>query len=136
MSRQNVELVRHSMEAFARGDFATAFSAYDSGIEWSTAVDEPDAHTYRGTSELRRFVASLGDLWADRFDGSMVFEELIGQGAWVVAPWAARLRGRASGIEVEVTETYAVLVRNGRIARVEEHRTTQQALDAVARRQG
>jgi hypothetical protein len=39
-----------------------------------------------------------------------------------------------SGIEVEVSETYAVLLRGGRIVRVEEHRTKEQALEAVRRR--
>jgi ketosteroid isomerase-like protein len=49
----------------------------------------------------------------------------------VVAPWSGRLHGHGSGIEIEVSETYAVLVRDGRIARVEEYRTVEQALEAV-----
>jgi hypothetical protein len=49
----------------------------------------------------------------------------------VVVPWRGRLRGKASGIEVEVSETYAVLLREGKIVRVEEHRTREQALEAV-----
>ena len=32
-----------------------------------------------------------------------------------------------------MSETYAVLVRDGRIARVEEYRTVEEALEAVAR---
>ena len=41
-----------------------------------------------------------------------------------MAPWTARLEGRGSGVVVEVYETYAVRVEEGRIARVDEYRTT------------
>jgi ketosteroid isomerase-like protein len=134
MSQRNVEVVRRSFEAFAGGDFDTAFAAHDSGTQWHTADDEPDVQTYRGIPGLRRFVASLAELWADRFEHEMRFEEFIDCGDWVVVPWSGRLRGRGSGIEVEVSETYAVLLRGGRIVRVEEHRTKAQALEAVRRR--
>jgi hypothetical protein len=36
-----------------------------------------------------------------------------------------------SGIDVEVEETYAVRVREGKIVRVDEFRSTGQALEAV-----
>jgi ketosteroid isomerase-like protein len=135
MSQGNVQVVRRSFEAFAGGDFETAFAAYDPSIEWRTADDEPDAQTYRGMSELRRFVASLAELWLDRFEHTTRFEELIDRGDWVVVPWTARLRGRGSGIEVDVSETYAVRLREGRIVRVEEYRTKEEALAAVRRRE-
>jgi ketosteroid isomerase-like protein len=133
VSHRNVEIVRESFEAFGRGDFNTAFAAYDPVAEWRTADDEPDSHTYRGLSELRGFVAHLADPWTDRFGQAMRFDDFIDCGDWVVAPWSGRLHGHGSGIEIEVSETYAVLVRDGRIARVEEYRTVEQALEAVGR---
>ena len=48
-----------------------------------------------------------------------------------MAPWSATLHGHRSGIEIEVSETYAVLVRDGLITHVDEYRTVQQALEAV-----
>jgi ketosteroid isomerase-like protein len=48
-----------------------------------------------------------------------------------VIPWRAVLHGRGSGLEIEAVETYAVLVRDGKIARVDEYRTTREALEAV-----
>jgi ketosteroid isomerase-like protein len=128
MSRENVEIVRASLEAFARGDFDAAFAAHHAESEWCTAEDEPDRRTYRGTAELRGFVESLDELWEHRFDEIMEFEDFIERGDWVVVPWSARMRGRVSGIDVEVRETYAVKVRDGRIVRVEEYRHTDQAL--------
>ena len=135
MSGDNVDLVRSSFEAFGRGDFDEAFSVYDESIEWQTADDEPDSQTYTGLPALRRFVVHLADPWTDRFGPAVSFEDFIDCGDWVVAPWKALLHGHGSGIEMDVFETYAVLVRDGRIVRVEEYRTVEDALEAVGRAQ-
>ena len=125
---ENVELVRHSLEAFGRGDFDTAFAVHDANTEWHTAGDEPDQQVYRGIAALDRFVESLREPWEDRFEGVMEFEDFIERGDWVVVPWSARLRGRGSGIAVDIRETYAVQVRDGSIVRVEEYRHVEDAL--------
>ena len=51
MSPENVEIVRRSFEAFARGDFESALAEHDPGSEWCTAADEPDRRTYRRTTQ-------------------------------------------------------------------------------------
>ena len=48
----------------------------------------------------------------------MEWEDFIDCGDWVVAPWSARLHGHGSGIAIDVSETYAVLVRDGLRARL------------------
>jgi uncharacterized protein len=135
MAQENVELVRRSFEAFARGDFETAFAAHDPNTEWCTAADEPDQQTYRGIAGLVKLIGSLTDPWEDRFGHAMEFEGFIDRGDWVIVPWRARLLGKGSGIPIEVQETYAVLVRGGKIVRVEEHRSKEQALEAVRMRE-
>ena len=134
MSSANVDLVRESFEAFGRGDFEEAFAHYHPSVEWCTATDEPDQNTYIGVPALRRFVAYLADPWSNRFGPAVEWEDFIDCGDWVVAPWSATLQGHGSGIEIEVFETYAVLVRDGRITRVDEYRTVEQALEAVGKR--
>jgi ketosteroid isomerase-like protein len=131
VSSANVDVVRSSFEAFGRGDFDQAFAAFDPEARWRTADDEPDCQTYVGLPALRRFVAHLAEPWTDRFGPAVRFEDFIDCGDWVVAPWSARLHGHGSGIEMDVWETYAVLVEDGRIKRVEEYRTVEQALEAV-----
>ena len=131
VSSANVDLVRSSFEAFGRGDFERAFEVYDPAVEWHTADDEPDTRTYTGIAELRGFVSHIADPWTDRFGPAVAFEDFIDCGDWVVVPWSAQLHGHGSGIEIDVSETYAVLVRDGRIARVEEYRTVDEALEAV-----
>ena len=131
VSSANVDLVLSSFEAFGRGDFDRAFAAYHPEVEWQTADDEPDSRTYTGIPSLRRFVEHLADPWTDRFGPAVAFDDFIDCGDWVVCPWSARLHGHGSGIEIDVSETYAVLVRGGRIVRVDEYRTVEQALEAV-----
>ena len=135
MTQDNLELVRRSFQALAHGDFEAAFADHDPDTEWRTASDEPDSQTYQGIEGLRRLVATLAEPWDNRFDGSVQLEELQQRGPWVIVPWRARLHGRGSGLELEVYETCAVLVRSGKIARVEEYRTTEEALEAVRGRE-
>jgi ketosteroid isomerase-like protein len=131
---RNVDVVRHSLGALARGDFDAAFSAVDPEAEWRTAADEPDRQTYSGLPGLRRFADRLAEPWVDRFADVMRFEDFIESGDWVIAPWTAEVTGRGSGAKVEIRETWAVLVQAGRIVRVEEYRTKERALEAVGSR--
>ena len=131
MSRASVDLVRASFEAFGRGDFDEAFASFDPAVEWCTAGDEPDQQTYVGIPAVRRFAAHRAEPWSDRFGPAIEWQDFIDRGEWVVAPWSGRLHGHGSGIEIDVSETYAALVRDGLITRVEEYRTVEQALEAV-----
>jgi ketosteroid isomerase-like protein len=131
MSQANLELVRRSFEAFVSGDFETAFASFDPHAEWRTAEDEPDSRTYRGLEDVTRWAASLAEPWTDRFERTVVPEEYIDLGDWIVVPTSGRLHGRGSGIGMDIRETYAVRLRGGRIVRVDEYRTRQQALEAV-----
>ena len=134
VSARSVQIVRRSFEAFAHGDLDTFFAAHDPSIEWTTGADEPDPQTYRGAEGMRRFTVDTTEAWVNRFDDAVRFGEFIDLGDWVVVPWTASLEGRASGIAVDVYETYAVLVEGERIVRVEEYRTTEEALEACRRR--
>jgi ketosteroid isomerase-like protein len=129
LAPDDVELVRRAFEAFGRGDLDTAFADFGPDVEWSMCADEPDARTHRGVAAVRRFVESLADPWANRFDDVMRFEPLIDRGDAVVVPWTARVTGRGSGVVLDVNETYVVSVRAGKIVHVQEYRTTEEALD-------
>ena len=123
--------MRRSLEAFGRGDFDSAFAAFGPSVEWCTAADEPDRQTYRGIPGLRDLAGRLAEPWVDRFDGVMRFSDFIERGAWVIVPWTAQVKGRGSGIPVEINETWAFRVEDARIVRVEEYRSKKQALESV-----
>ena len=134
VSSANVDLVRSSFEAFGRGDFEQAFAAYDPAVEWCTADDEPDSAHVRRAS---RRCAGSSPTWPTRGPtgsarrSSGATSSTAATGSWRRGP--ARLHGHGSGIEIDVSETYAVLVRDGRITRVDEYRTVEQALAAVGK---
>jgi ketosteroid isomerase-like protein len=134
VSSHDVELVRRSVEAFARGDFETFFAGLAPAVEWTTSADEPDPQTYRGLEGIRRFVADLEGAWLDRFGARMQFKDFIDADGWVVVPWTAALEGRTSGFPVEVNETYAVRIEDDRIVEVHEYRTAEEALEACGAR--
>ena len=136
MAEANVDVVRRSFEAFVGGDFVTAFAAYHPDAAWTTAEDEPDARTYRGLDEIKRFVDTLSEPWADRFERTVEPEEYIDRGTWVVVPMSGRVHGKGSGVEIDLRETYAVRLQDHRIVKVEEYRTRDQALQAVREREG
>jgi ketosteroid isomerase-like protein len=131
LSAENVEIVRRAMGAFASGDLDAFLAAHHPDTEWRTAADEPNPETYRGHDGIRRFAAEISEAWEGRFGDVMEFEDFIDLGDWVVVPWTARLRGRSSGIEVEVSETYAVRLEHQRIVRVDEYRTRDEAIEAA-----
>jgi ketosteroid isomerase-like protein len=131
LSAETVEIVRRSMEAFASGDLDAFLAAHHPDTEWRTAADEPNPETFVGREGLRRLASEISEAWTGRFDDVMEFEDFIDLGDWVVVPWTARLKGRSSGIEVEVSETYAVRVEDGLIMRVDEYRTQDEAIEAV-----
>jgi ketosteroid isomerase-like protein len=126
-----VEIVRGSIEAFAGGDVDALLAASAPDIEWTMAADEPNPGTYRGHDGLRRLASEISEPWTDRLKGTMTFEGFIDCGDWVVVPWTARVHGRISGIPMELSETYAVRVEDGRIVRVDEYRTKEEAMEAV-----
>jgi ketosteroid isomerase-like protein len=55
-------------------------------------------------------------------------QEYIDRGDWVLVPLRGRVRGRQSGVEVEISDTFAVRVEGSRIVRVQEYATTEEAL--------
>ena len=144
MSREKVEVVRKVIEAFASGRPEDALTMFDPEVQWQTAADEPDATTpYHGLTGIQELWATWGDIWAEGFERVALeaFEaavrrgEVINADPHVIVPLMPRLRGRASGAEVEVPETYVLTFREGKIIRVAEYRTKQEALEAVGLRE-
>ena len=132
MSHENVEAVRRAIEAFIEGRLDEALGLYHSDVEWHTAADEPDAlRPYRGLEGLAQLLETWGDIWAEGFESAVQFDEFVDAGQHVVVPVHGRLRGRTSGVEVEVPETWVFSFRGDKVAELREYRTTGEALEAV-----
>jgi hypothetical protein len=131
MSQENVEVVRRAFESFARGDVEAALSIYDPDVEWQTAADEPDTQVYRGADGIRRLISSWAELWEAGFEAAAEPQDFIDAGEHVIVPVHTRTRGRGSGVEVEIWETYLLTFSEGKVIRVCEFRTKEQALEAA-----
>jgi ketosteroid isomerase-like protein len=131
MSQENVEIARRIIESFTSGDVEAALSSFDADVEWHTAVDEPDAQVYRGHDGVRRLFEAWGELWEAGFEATAEPQEFIDAGAQVIVPVVAHTRGRASGVEIEIRETYLLTFSGDKVIRVREFRTKRDALEAA-----
>lgn len=129
MSDESVEVVRSAFEAWQRGaSFLLDFLSDE--IEWEVRPDLPDAGHYRGHDGFRRLSARFDEVMED-----MWFQpsEFIAAGeSQIVVPLRWGGRGKVSGLTFEERpETWVFTVSGGKIMRVREFATREQALTAV-----
>jgi ketosteroid isomerase-like protein len=145
ISDQNVEIVRRSFkrlsqsreEAERAGEAWYPWAAwlrefFHPEVEWRSLAEEPDTEVYRGYDGIRR----LFDEWTDSFEDLRTEgEEFIEAGQYVVVPGRVRGLGRASGVEVELSDTFVFKLRKGKVIEVREYTGKAEALEAVALQQ-
>ena len=130
MSQENLEVVRRMLQAFADGGLDAMAEFWDPDIDWRAAegaVD--DIGEMHGPVAVRRYIQD----WIDTFDGfSVVVEELRDLGEDRVLA-IQRLNGRAKLSGTETALRYAVIstVRDGKVVRVREYLSIDEALEAV-----
>jgi ketosteroid isomerase-like protein len=130
MSRENVEVIRHAIEHLSdTGELAE--ECYDPEVEYTTQPDAPMHTTYQGLQGLQRSLESLREAW-----DSMKLEarEFIEADEAIVALTHFRLRGH-SGVELEVDQAWTYQMRNGKIWRMEQYGSKQEALEAAGLRE-
>jgi ketosteroid isomerase-like protein len=130
MSRENVEVVRQAVRRLSKTG-EPEWDLYDPDLVWITRPDGPAHNTYRGLDGLRRGNESVREAWAE-LRGEIL--EVVGSDHAVVAVIRWRLRGH-SGVELEVVEGWATWVRDGKITRIEQHASKQDALEAAGLRE-
>ena len=134
MSEENVELVRRIYEAAARRDSAAVLAYYDPDVEWDSSGSPLSRliggrGTYHGHEGVRDWFREWHEAWESVEED---YKELIDAGDQVISIATARARGRASGVDVEMSD-YAALwtVRDGKVVRVVWFPTREQALEAA-----
>jgi uncharacterized protein len=130
MSKENVEVVRRSWEAFNRGGVDAMAEFWHPDIDWRAAEGEvDDIGVFRGRDRMRRYYAD----WLDTFDRFHVdIEEIVFEDDdRVAAVVRTSARGRASGVPSEGRYAIVYTVRGGQIVSGREYGTPEQALEAV-----
>ena len=132
MARENVEVVRSWIEAWNRGDYATAVEFVHPEIEVQVAGGFTTDGTYRGLEGLGTF---LQDFWGDFEDRHTALDQFITSGDDVLYAAHAYGRGRLSGVEVELHHWQVATVREGKVVRWGLFKTKREAFEAVGLRE-
>jgi ketosteroid isomerase-like protein len=129
MSQENVEIVRKLLEAWNEHDAELWLSYAAPEIEWMPAGPAAvEGAVYRGRDEVASGIAAVWETW-DVFD----FREgdLRDLGDSVLWLGRVKMRGSASGIELDQEFAIHVVAHDGKITRVHTFLTWRAALEAV-----
>jgi ketosteroid isomerase-like protein len=129
MSQENVEIVRRSLEAVARGDVEEVLSLYAPEIEFLPLTGtRVESGGYRGHRGVRDYFAEAYEVW-DEVRPEPEAMHAVGDDVIVFGHCA--IRGKASKIETREPLAWVITVRDRKIVRHQVFRTTQEALEAV-----
>jgi ketosteroid isomerase-like protein len=127
MSKENVESMHRSIDAFARGDRAGWLEQCDPHIEAVPVGDWPEAEI-RGRDAVWDFLIAADEPWEP---GPYALTEVVDGDDHVVARMRKDLRGISSGVEIEYDYWVAFTFDSGKATRVEWFATRDEALEAV-----
>jgi ketosteroid isomerase-like protein len=126
MSKENVEVIRRAMKHLSEtGELAP--ECYDPGVEYTPQPDAPLQTTYQGLSGLQQSLESLSEVWESR---KIEPREFIQANDALVVLTHFELRGH-SGIEINVEQAWVYWMRSGKIRRMEQYGSKQEALEAA-----
>jgi ketosteroid isomerase-like protein len=128
MSHENVDVVKHSLDAWNRQDFEAIRAVNDPYVEldWS-ASRGVEAGIYRGIEAVLHLYKVAFDAWQETV---IEPDRFIDAGESVVVPNVGRQVGR-DGIVTTARSTFVYTVRNRRITRICLYQGTEEALRAV-----
>jgi len=110
------DVVRAAFAAYNRGALDEGFAYLAPDVEWMIPEQSLEAGVHRGHDEMRILLESEFEAF------SSIQREPIDLQTWgnrVVGTISARMRGRLSGIELEMKARWMFTVDEGRIVRAE-----------------
>jgi ketosteroid isomerase-like protein len=127
MSEENVEVVKHSFDAWNERDVEAIRRCYAEDVVVQTGITE-FGRTFEGDDPIGRWVAEMQETWAEvHFEAERIFE---GDDV-VVSFYRAIGIGRESGVEVVRDLTGVYRLRDGLIVSEQVFLDREQALEAA-----
>ena len=133
MSREHVEIVRREYAAFAARDWEMLAQLCHPNIEYETLKAAPGVSgSLRGLREITEFFDSWSDPYAEfRVEATQIID--AGDQVVAVERHAARgLKGSEAASWVEHSFACLISFERGKIRRIEEFPTLEQALESAA----
>jgi ketosteroid isomerase-like protein len=128
MSQENVKVVREAWDAYSGGDYDRIAGFHDPHI---VVVTLEDGAAYGNNAVLANY-----ERWDEAWEGAETsLEEVLGHGDRVFVAARFHARGRASGVEVETRLYEVYTVRDGKVLRIDEYATREEALEAAGLRE-
>jgi uncharacterized protein len=127
MSRENVEVVRRHMLAYASGDYEAALAAYHPDVVCDATV-RPEGRVYRGRDGVAEAIRVWGGTWDD---WKWEIEELIDAGDRVLMVVHESGRGKGSGVKVVQQTFWVYILRGDQIVHAKVLVDKSQALEAA-----
>jgi len=128
MSQQNAEAVRRIFEAWARGDWSIGNDYLDEHAVCVVSSDFPAFGAYFGLDGIRDYWRDFVAQW-ERL--TFEAERLQAVGDTVLALVVQHAKGKASGIEGDLSYFMLFTFRGGKIVRMESVMGEGEALEAV-----
>ena len=128
MSQENVEIVRESLEAFARRDKAAWSELCDPNLEVVPIGDWPEGEKLRGEEAVWDFMVTSDEPWKP---GSYEMVEVMDNDENVVTRLKRDMQGKSSGVEVHYDYWLVLTSRYGKALRLEWFEKRDDALEAA-----
>jgi ketosteroid isomerase-like protein len=133
MVERSLEVMRDWVDAWNRGDLDAFAHLFDADADVITDPSWAEAGPFKGRAEIRAWYEGLKDSWGGR--DQVVVSELFEVAGKVVLRLDWRVRGRASGIEMQLDATGVHTIEGGKIVRQQWYFDHAAALKAVGTRQ-
>ena len=128
MAEADVEIVRRTYAAYAKGDLVVAGSAYSEDTVWDVSRFRPDEGVHRGLDELAKYIGSWRETWEDH---AFSLERVVDAGDVVVAVVRESGRGKSSGAPVTIRYGQVITVSDGKIVETVVYRNPEDAFGAA-----
>jgi ketosteroid isomerase-like protein len=130
VSRENVEIVRRSIERWSDGDLEGFIENLDPEIEWRTSGLYPGIDpVYRGYDGFRKFWRDFHDIWQTL---SMEMGEVVAVGDQVAFSFHFDATGR-DGVRAGREQASIGTLRNGLLFRIQNYVSWDEALKDLGR---
>jgi len=126
-TNENEAIVRRAYEAFATGDFQTLGEVFAPDIVWSVPGRSQVAGDHKGVEAVLGLFAKVGELSGGTL--CVELQSVSGRGANQVVT-THRVTAERGNQKLDIIETEEMTLENGRIARVRETPSDQEASDA------